>query len=349
MIRPIEWDNERVKVLDQTSLPQDIVWFECSFPSEIAEAIENMQIRGAPLIGVAAAFGVALAAIQYKSKGYDEFIKAIKNVVNRLQKTRPTAVNLAWALNRMLNLANKNNNVKECCDLLVKEAQEIMREDEAMCRKIGEAGKVLLKGDGVIKVITHCNAGALATAGWGTALGVIRSAHECGTLLHVYMDETRPALQGARLTAWELSQDKIPCTLITDNMAGFLMQKEKIHAVIVGADRITANGDFANKIGTYMLAVMAKTHQIPFYVAAPYSSVDLTLFGGDKIPIEERSSKEVTHIQNCLVAPIGINVWNPAFDVTPYEYVTAFITERGIISPPFKENIAAFFNDQLTV
>lgn len=349
MIRPIEWDNERVKILDQTSLPQDVIWFKCSFYEEIAEAIENMQIRGAPLIGVAAAFGVALAAIQYKNEGHDEFIEAMKNVVNRLQKTRPTAVNLAWALNRMSGIVNKHNNVKKCCELLVQEAQVIMHEDEAMCRKIGEAGKVLLEGDGVVNVITHCNAGALATAGWGTALGVIRSAYESGTLLHVYVDETRPALQGARLTAWELSQDKIPCTLITDNMAGFLMQKKKIHAVIVGADRITANGDFANKIGTYMLAVMAKTHYIPFYVAAPYSSIDLTLPDGDRIPIEERSSKEVTHIQNCAVAPTGIDVWNPAFDVTPCEYVTAFITERGIISPPFKENMASFFNDQLAV
>lgn len=348
MLKPIEWGSDHVKIIDQRRLPSCVVWLNCFTSDDIAEAILTMKIRGAPAIGVAAAFGLALAALRYNGENTNELLLIIKNAALSLKKTRPTAYNLFWAVDRMIKSAENNSRtVEQCRKALEEEALLIMAEDQNMCKAIGEAGAELLKERDYTRLLTHCNAGALATAGWGTALGVIRSAHFNGMKIHVFVDETRPALQGARLTSWELSQEGIPYTLITDNMAGFLMQKGKVDAVIVGADRITSNGDFANKIGTYSLAILAKAHGIPFYAAAPYSTVDLSLSKGEQIPVEERSPDEVTHIKDVMIAPHGISVWNPAFDITPHQYVTAFITERGVILPPFQENFSSVYQEKV--
>jgi methylthioribose-1-phosphate isomerase len=329
IFRPIEWLPEgRVRYLDQTLLPQQGAWKETGDYRAIAEAIRRLEVRGAPLIGIAAAYGLALAA----SAG-----EPIETAAAELRSTRPTAVNLAWALDRCLQAIASIADPATIRDRLIAEALAIHEEDIAANLRIGKHGAALLP-DGA-SVLTHCNAGALATGGYGTALGVIRSAHAEGRLARVIATETRPLLQGARLTAWELQRDAIPCTLIADSAAGSYMRRGLIDAAITGADRITANGDVANKIGTYQLAVLAHENNIPFYVAAPTSTIDLSLSSGDQIPIEERSPDEVTSVRSERLAPAGILAANPAFDVSPGTYVTAIITENGIAKPPYEESL----------
>jgi methylthioribose-1-phosphate isomerase len=305
----------------------------------VAESIKKMVVRGAPAIGVAAAMGIALGALCIKPREYDGFKQRIEKVCQEFAQTRPTAVNLFWAIERMKNLVitHSDRSVKELKSLLRKEAVKIGEEDIKINRQIGQVGKGLIK-DGYA-VLTHCNAGALATAGYGTALGVIRAAFEESKKVKVLACETRPFLQGARLTAWELKQSGIPVTVITDGMAGYAMQKKQIDVVITGADCICLNGDVANKIGTYSLAVLAKEHKIPFYVAAPLSSVNLSFREGEAVSIEERDEKEVTHIEGKRIVPEGVKVWNPAFDITPSKYVSAIITEKEIVKRPYKKNL----------
>ncbi|MDH7480666.1 MAG: S-methyl-5-thioribose-1-phosphate isomerase [Armatimonadota bacterium] len=336
-LRPVDWKDGKVVLIDQTKLPDELAYIEYADYQGVVEAIRTMQVRGAPAIGVAVALGIALAA---QSIPENNFWEQIAKVANDFRATRPTAVNLFWAVERMLRAANENARlpIDQIRRRLIDEAITILEEDIEVNQRIGKNGSELIQdGD---TVLTHCNAGALATAGYGTALGVIRAAVESGKKVKVIADETRPRLQGMRLTAWELQQLGIPVTVITDNMAGYAMQKGLVNCVIVGADRIAANGDVANKIGTYSLAILARKHNIAFYVAAPMSTVDLSLPNGEMIPIEERSPDEVTHISGIRIAPEGVRVMNPAFDVTPAEYVTAIITERGILWPPFEESLA---------
>jgi len=332
IIRPLRFIAGQCQMLDQRLLPTEEVWHSYTTYEEIAEAIRTMVVRGAPAIGVAAAIGVWFGVRDIKTASTHEFYQQLEKICAVLAATRPTAVNLFWALERMKHFAQSNldRTVIELKIGLEYEALAITQEDEQINRKMGQHGETLL-ADGA-RVLTHCNAGALATAGYGTALGVIRAAVEGGKNIAVIADETRPFLQGARLTAWELQKDGIPVTLICDNMAGYLMQQGEIDCVIVGADRIAANGDVANKIGTYTVAVLAKEHQLPFYVAAPISTIDLNLSDGSHIPIEERDSREITHIKEQQLAPEGIVVRNPAFDVTPNHLVTAIITENGVVS-----------------
>ncbi|MCM2358801.1 MAG: S-methyl-5-thioribose-1-phosphate isomerase, partial [Geobacteraceae bacterium] len=305
----------------------------------VAEAIRGMVIRGAPAIGVAAAMGVALGARDVIADTFESFYQQLNNVCDELAKTRPTAVNLFWAIERMKRtaLANRDKDLATLREILKEEAILVEEEDLRICRAIGKNGAALIPDSGT--VLTHCNAGGLATAGYGTALGVIRAAHEAGKKIRVFADETRPWLQGARLTCWELLKEEIPVTLIADNMAGFFMHKGEISCCVVGADRIAANGDTANKIGTYSVAVLAKENNIPFYVAAPTSTFDLTLKSGADIPIEERHSREVTHLQGFPLAPEGVWVRNPAFDVTPARYITAIITEQGVVTGDYEERL----------
>lgn len=338
-MRTIEWREGKVFLIDQRKLPLKFEIINCSTYQEVADAIMKMKIRGAPAIGVAAAFGMALAAYSSKTKYYERFIKDMEETKDFLACTRPTAVNLFWALDRIMKLIRSKRDVDllELKDIILQEAKNIEQEDVEINKTIGRHGSSLIKnGD---NILTHCNAGALATVEHGTALGVIRTAFEEGKKIHIYVDETRPVLQGARLTAWELMQDKIPFTLITDNMAGFLMLKNKVNLVIVGADRIALNGDVVNKIGTYSLSVLARENSIPFYVAAPISTIDPSLRSGEDIPIEERNPKEVTHILGKQIAPSGVKVFNPAFDLTANRYVGAIITEKGIIKKPYEKNI----------
>ncbi len=327
-----------MRILDQRRLPQEVRYLVCRDASSIAQAIRTMAIRGAPAIGVAAAMGIAFAAKKNLFLPPQAFLKSFEKICDKMRKTRPTAVNLFWAINRMKGIFNESSlDVKKMGVRLEKEALKIYSEDIEINRKIGEHGKDLIKnGSGIL---THCNAGALATAGYGTALGVLYAAWAEGKRFHVYVDETRPMLQGARLTAWELRQTKIPITVLTDNMAGWLMSQQKINMVIVGADRIARNGDTANKIGTYGLAVLSKYHHIPFYVAAPMSTIDLTVASGRDIPIEERDIKEVTHFRGYPVTPKGVKAYNPAFDVTPYSLIHTIITEKGLIRKPFHKNL----------
>jgi methylthioribose-1-phosphate isomerase len=334
MIETIQWTDAGVVMIDQTRLPREESYVTCTTCEQVAEAIRSMIIRGAPAIGVAAAMGVALGMQQAETGAEFEEICAT------LAATRPTAVNLFWGIQRMRRVYAEmaGRPIEETRARLVDEAIEIRREDIAINECIGRNGAPLIP-DGKT-VLTHCNAGALATAGYGTALGVIRAAIASGKKLDVFADETRPFLQGARLTAWELQHDNIPTTLITDNMAGHFLHSGRIGCVIVGADRIAANGDVANKIGTYSVAVLAKENEVPFYVAAPISTLDLTLASGDEIPIELRSAREVTHVHGVPVAPDDIAVANPAFDVTPHRYVTAIITERGVARAPYLESLA---------
>jgi methylthioribose-1-phosphate isomerase len=334
MVPTVEWKDGAVRLLDQSRLPESVEFLECRDYQAVAGAIKALRVRGAPAIGVAAAMGVALGAQAVAATDYDEFAKAVSAICDQLAATRPTAVNLFWAIARMKRkLAElQGRPVTELKRELIEESQRIRDEDVAMCKAIGRHGAALIK-DGQT-ILTHCNAGALATAGYGTALGVIRAAWEQGKKIRVIADETRPVLQGARLTSWELMQDKIPVTLITDNMAGALMRQGNIHLCVVGADRIAANGDVANKIGTYSVAVLAKAHGIPFYVAAPHSTIDLSTESGDQIPIEQRDPQEVVSIHGSHpIAPAGVAVLNPAFDVTPAEYITAIITEQGVFTP----------------
>lgn len=334
MVPTVEWKGGAVRVLDQSRLPREVEYLDCRDHHAVVEAIRELKVRGAPAIGVTAAMGVALGARSLTQTSFEEFERAVGVICNQLAASRPTAVNLFWALARMKQkLASlRGRSTAAIQDALIEESQAILEEDIRLCKAMGQHGAALIQHGQTI--LTHCNAGALATAGYGTALGVIRAAWEQGKQIRVIADETRPVLQGARLTAWELMQDKIPVTLITDNMAGTLMRQGKIHVCIVGADRIAANGDVANKIGTYSVAVLARAHTIPFYVAAPYSTIDLATKTGADIPIEERNPLEVTSIHGSHpVAPAGVEVFNPAFDVTPADLITGIITERGVFKP----------------
>jgi methylthioribose-1-phosphate isomerase len=334
VIPTVEWNNRIVCLLDQSQLPETVTILECRDYQAVAQAIKELRVRGAPAIGVTAAMGVALGAMDLPESDYSTFETQLIEICDHLARTRPTAVNLFWALERMKKLVrdHRRQPIREVKDLLFDESQRILEEDIAMNKAMGVHGASLIQpGD---QILTHCNAGALATAGYGTALGVIRAAWDQGKNIRVFADETRPVLQGARLTAWELMQDNIPVTLITDNMAGSLMQQGRVHRCIVGADRIAGNGDVANKIGTYSVAVLAKAHGIPFYVAAPSSTIDVACSSGQDITIEERSSQEVTALHHGKpIAPEGVDVWNPAFDITPAEYITAIITEKGVFKP----------------
>ncbi|HHS14414.1 MAG TPA: S-methyl-5-thioribose-1-phosphate isomerase [bacterium] len=337
-VRTIEWRKDCVRIIDQTRLPEESVYRELHTVEEMAEAIETLRVRGAPAIGIAAAMGVALAARLHRKSPPELFNRAVDDAMERLKKTRPTAVNLFGALERMRGcLHGVSMKPGEAADTLLREALAIYEEDEIVCRRMGENGAELLGPDSI--VLTHCNAGGLATAGYGTALGVIYAAHEAGRIRHVYADETRPLLQGSRLTAWELSRSGIPVTVICDSAAASVMHGRRVDAVLVGADRIAANGDTANKIGTYSLAVLARYHGIPFYVVAPVSTVDMRLSSGESIPIEERSADEVIQGFGRLTAPNGAGVLNPAFDVTPHTLISAIVTEAGVLRPPFEENL----------
>ena len=339
----MRWKGDHLELLDQTKLPLSVEYVQCYDYLAVATAIKTMQVRGAPAIGAAAAYGFALAALEHKTLPKEEFMKEITKAFTILAGTRPTAVNLFWALERMDGKLKElaQADLDEIVSKLEEEAEAIFREDLEMNRRMGAFGAEVVPDNA--SILTHCNAGALATAGYGTALGGIRAAHEAGKVKDVYADETRPLLQGARLTAWELMQDDIPVKLITDNMAGYVMRKGLVNFVVVGADRITANGDVANKIGTYGVAVLAKENKIPFYVAAPISTIDINLPTGDEIIIEERESDEVTHVWGNQTAPTGVKVFNPAFDVTPNHLIDGIITDRGIIRPPYNINLKKLF------
>ena len=338
-IKTVFWENDAVVMIDQNALPREERYLRCVHHAEVVTAIKDLTIRGAPAIGVAAAMGIALGVHNIPSTSPENIKAAFSEICEQFAKSRPTARNLFWAIERMKKrfeeaISRDPGSVKQ---ILVEEAIRVCEEDIAINRKIGVHGSLLIEDKD--DILTHCNAGALATAGYGTALGVIRAAWEEGKKIHVFVDETRPVLQGARLTAWELMKDNIPATLITDNMAGFLMKQGRVNKVIVGADRIAANGDAANKIGTYSLAVLAKAHKIPFYIAAPLSTIDMATPNGRRIPIEERNGEEIKTIRGISVAPEKIDVYNPAFDITPNRYITAIITEAGIAVPPYRESI----------
>jgi len=339
MIQTLEWTPRGVVFIDQTKLPTEEVYVTCTTHQQVAGAIRNMVVRGAPAMGVAAAMGIALGVKNSKAANVADLKKEFDQICEIIRQTRPTAVNLFWAIRRMTEKFETLciRPIAQIKQELVEESQRMHAEDIAANQAMGRHGATLMPSSG--GVLTHCNAGALATAGYGTALGVIRAAVEQGKKIHVYADETRPFLQGSRLTAWELMKDGIPTTVISDNMAGAMMQQRKIGAVVVGADRIAANGDVANKIGTYTVAVLAKEHGIPFYVAAPISTVDLATPDGSKIPIEQRNPREVTHIAGKQLVPDGVQVENPAFDVTPAKYIAAIITERGIARAPYTESL----------
>jgi methylthioribose-1-phosphate isomerase len=341
MIPTLAWTPEGVRFIDQTKLPLEESYVIATTYEQVADVIVTMVVRGAPAIGVSAAYGVALGALRSNAASALEFAPELDRICARLAGTRPTAVNLFWAIDRMKRLFSRllasGATMAQIKEKMLAEANAMYDEDIAACKTMGAFGGALLPDEG--GVLTHCNAGALATCGYGTALGVIRSAVEQGKQIHVYADETRPFLQGARLTAWELMADGIPTTVICDNMAASLMQAGRIKAVVVGADRIAANGDVANKIGTYNVAILAKEHGIPFYVAAPWSTIDTATPNGGAIPIEERSPVEVTHHGGKQLTPHGVGICNPAFDVTPAKYVTAIITERGVLRPPYAESL----------
>ncbi|MGA8541650.1 MAG: S-methyl-5-thioribose-1-phosphate isomerase [Terriglobales bacterium] len=339
MIQTLEWTNNGVVFIDQTKLPTEEVYVTCATHQQVADVIRNMVVRGAPAIGVAAAMGIALGVKNSKAETGADLKKDFDQICETIRQTRPTAVNLFWAIRRMTEKFEflRIRPIPQIKQALIEEAQRMHAEDIAANQAMGRHGATLMPSNG--GVLTHCNAGALATAGYGTALGVIRAAVEQGKKIHVYADETRPFLQGSRLTAWELMKDGIPTTVISDNMAGAMMQQGKIGAIVVGADRIAANGDVANKIGTYTVAVLAKEHGIPFYVAAPISTVDMDTPDGSKIPIEQRNAREVTHIAGRQMTPDGVEIENPAFDVTPAKYVTAIITERGIARAPYENSL----------
>lgn len=338
-ISTIEWHEGKVRLVDQTLLPNELKYIECNTVEEVWEAIKSLRVRGAPAIGIAGALGAVLGIWNYQAKDFSDLNKKLIEVTDYLATSRPTAVNLFWALNRIKAVAesNKESNPSQIKNILLGEAQKIIDEDKAICRAIGKNGAELIKdGD---SILTHCNAGGLATADFGTALAVIFTAHEQGKKIRVFADETRPLLQGARLTTWELMQAGIDVTLICDNMSAQVMKEGRINCIIVGADRIAANGDTANKIGTYNLAILAKEHKIPFYIAAPISTFDMNIATGDLIPIEQRSAEEITEGFGRRIAPLGIKVYNPAFDVTPARLIDAIITEKGIVRQPFMKNI----------
>ena len=341
MVPTVEWKAGAISLLDQSRLPTSVEFLHCRNYHEVVQAIRELKVRGAPAIGVTAAMGIALGAQAIQTSDYDEFSENVQVICEHFAGSRPTAVNLFWAIARMKQKVAmaRGLSVQSIKEELLNESQTILEEDVALCKAMGREGAALIRSGQTI--LTHCNAGALATAGYGTALGVIRAAWAQGKQIHVIADETRPVLQGARLTAWELMQDHIPVTLITDNMAGSLMRQGNIHLCVVGADRVAANGDVANKIGTYSVAVLARAHDIPFYVAAPYSTIDLKTASGDDIPIEQRRPDEVTAIHGShRIAPEGVDVFNPAFDITPARLITGIITERGVFPP---EALAAHF------
>ena len=339
MIQTLEWTDSGVRFIDQTKLPTEEAYVTCKTYEQVADAITTMIVRGAPAIGVAAGMGIALGVKNSKAETVGDLKRDFDKICGVIGETRPTAVNLFWAIRRMQEKFERLRirPVAQIKQELVEEAQRMHAEDIAANRAMGRYGATLMPSEG--GVLTHCNAGALATAGYGTALGVIRAAVESGKKIHVYADETRPFMQGSRLTAWELMKDGIPTTVISDNMAGAMMKQGKIGAIVVGADRIAANGDVANKIGTYTVAVLAKENGIPFYVAAPISTVDLACSDGSKIPIEQRNAREITHIAGKQMTPDGVSVENPAFDVTPAKYVAAIVTERGIARAPYEESL----------
>jgi methylthioribose-1-phosphate isomerase len=345
MVQTLEWTDSGVRFIDQTKLPTEEAYVTCKTYEQVADAIRNMVVRGAPAIGVAAAMGIALGVKNSKAESVGELRLEFERICGVMGDTRPTAVNLFWAVRRMLNKFEllRVRPLAQLKQALIEGAQRMHAEDIAANQAMGRHGATLMPASG--GVLTHCNAGALATCGYGTALGVIRAAVEQGKKIHVYADETRPFLQGSRLTAWELMKDGIPTTVISDNMAGALMKQGKIGAIVVGADRIAANGDVANKIGTYTLAVLAKEHGIPFYVAAPFSTVDQATPDGSRIPIEQRNPREVTHIAGKQMVPDGVEVENPAFDVTPAKYVTAIVTEKGIAHEPYGESLRKLSED----
>ncbi|HKG20876.1 MAG TPA: S-methyl-5-thioribose-1-phosphate isomerase [Blastocatellia bacterium] len=345
MIKTIEWTDEGVVMIDQRRLPAEELYPVFKTHEEVARAIEDMVVRGAPAIGVAAAMGVAIGLKNSEATSPEDVRADFENICDRIARTRPTAVNLFWGVERMRWTFNQalleKASVGEIKRRLIEEARTVHREDIENNRRMGRFGAELIPDRAT--VLTHCNAGALATAGFGTALGVIRAAVEAGKRVQVFADETRPFLQGSRLTAWELARDKIPVTLITDGMSGHFMKAGKVDCVVVGADRIAANGDVANKIGTYMVAIAAHENNIPFYVAAPLSTVDLLMNSGEEIPIENRDDAEVTHFHGSQVAPVGISVANPAFDVTPHRYVSAIITDVGVAREPYDTSLKALF------
>jgi methylthioribose-1-phosphate isomerase len=333
MITPVEFNENKLTIIDQTQLPAKLVYLDLRDYREVVAAIKDMKVRGAPAIGVAAAYGIALGATNIKAETKARFNSGLNKILKSFAAARPTAVNLFRSIDRMKKAAQSTKDVSKIKLALVDEARKIHAEEEVATRLLSHLGARLIK-DG-FTVLTHCNAGALATAGYGTALGVIKAAHEQGKRIKVIATETRPLLQGARLTAWELMQENIPVALITDSMAGYFMSRGQVDCVIVGADRIAANGDTANKIGTYTLAVLAKENGIPFYVAAPTSTIDISLKSGDQIPIEERNPEEVTSIKGVRIAPKGVSAANPAFDITPHKYITAIITDKGDIRKPY--------------
>ncbi len=347
MISPIAWKDNQVLMIDQRRLPWEEKWLTCRSYRDVARCIKVMVIRGAPAIGVAAAMGLALGALKIRTKNIDLFYEQLKKISDFLAEQRPTAVNLVWALKRQgkLALSLYGQPVDEVKAALIAQAKAMLEEDIAVNRRIGAHGARLVPDKAVI--LTHCNAGALATGGYGTALGVVRAAAEAGKKVQVVADETRPFLQGARLTAWELQKDRIPVKVITDSMAGHFLKSGLIDLVVVGADRIAANGDAANKIGTYSVAVLAKENRVPFYVAAPLSTIDPDTETGSSIPIEERPQEEVTHVRGRRISPLGVEALNPAFDVTPNNYITAIITEEGLAEKPFKSGIKALFKKRL--
>lgn len=339
MIPTIKWEGDNICLIDQRRLPREKKWVVCSSLEEVITAIKDMAIRGAPAIGVAAAMGLALGARSIETNEYKAFHMKFLAMARDMELARPTAVNLRWAVERMKGMAREMRGrcVDEIKEALRRESQDMLERDIELNHRIGENGCTLVPDRATI--LTHCNAGALATGGYGTALGVIRAAHEAGKDIHVMVDETRPLLQGMRLTAFELMEDRIPATVIVDSAAGYLMRKGKVDLVLIGADRIASNGDIANKVGSYQLAVLAKENRIPFYVAAPISTFDLSLKRGDQIPIEERDPEEVVTLGGYRIGPEGVNAFNPAFDITPAEYLTAIITEKGVLRPPFGKNI----------
>ena len=336
-VKAIEWADEKLRLLDQTKLPLEQMTLELGHYREVVNAVKEMRVRGAPAIGVAAAYAVAMAARQIGGESRGEFLALLAEAGREIASARPTAFNITWAVRRMLEVAEAEPDMDKMAGGLLSEAKRIQAEDEEINQRMGRCGAELMPEGGA--VLTHCNTGALATAGYGTALGVIRAGWEGGKRFQVFATETRPYLQGARLTAWELVQLGIPSSLIVDSSAGLLMARGEVDCAIVGADRVAANGDVANKIGTYPLAVVAKENNIPFYVAAPTSTIDLTTPSGDQIPIEERAPEEVTHFGGLRTAPEGVGVRNPAFDITPHRYITGIVTERGIVREPYTQNL----------
>ena len=334
--RAIYWLEDKVRLIDQTRLPMEEAWLELTDYRDVVAAIREMRIRGAPAIGIAGAYAVALAA-QEMARGREDFMSALERAAEEIKGARPTGANLGWAVQRMLRTARRVGPREQAVSSLIAEARRIQDEDEAANRRIGRLGADLISSKSA--VLTHCNTGALATGGYGTALGIIRTAWADGRISRVFVTETRPFLQGSRLTAWELTQASIEATLVPDSAAGHLLHTGRAQAVIVGADRIAANGDVANKIGTYGLAILAKENGVPFYVAAPTSTIDMSLISGESIPIEERPPHEVTHLVGVRVAPEGVAALNPAFDVTPHRYVTAIVTELGVVRPPYHQGL----------